>query len=160
MIETNAASGNLLIWRSIRSCIACDCASAVLGARRTSMTMFFLSSVGANSCPRWPKRSTAQTNSSAAPASTGSGLAIDVRSNGAYTDFRRRTIRLSSSRTGFRIVIAMAAGTNVRETTNAIASAIMTVSAIGSNVLPSKPVMASRGTYTRKAAGLPIEAAA
>lgn len=156
MIETTAASGNLLIWRSIGSCIACDYASAVLGARRTSMTMFFSSRIGVNSCPRWPKRNTAQANSSAAPASTGSRLAIDVRSNGAYTDFRRRTIRLSLSHTGFQIAIAMAAGTNVRGTT----SAIMTVSAIGSNVSLSKPVMASRGTYTRKAAGLPIEAAA
>jgi hypothetical protein len=73
----------LLIWRSIRSCIRCDCASAVLGTRLTSMTIFFSSSVGVNSCPSRPNSRMAPTNISAAATITGSGLAIVRLSKGA-----------------------------------------------------------------------------
>ena len=52
--------------------MACDCASDVLGIRRASITRFFSSSVGLNSCPSDRKTMTLSANSAAAPI-TGTG---------------------------------------------------------------------------------------
>ena len=50
--KTKATCGNRPAIVSLASCMACDCESDVLGIRLTSMTMFFSSRVGVNSCPR------------------------------------------------------------------------------------------------------------
>ena len=55
-------------------------------------------------------------------------------------------IRPSSSFTLRDSQMAIAAGTKVSDRTNANSSAMMTVSAIGTNVLPSTPVSVSKGT--------------
>lgn len=55
-------------------------------------------------------------------------------------------MRPSFSSTGFESQIASIAGTKVSESTKAQTSAMMTVSAIGVNVLPSTPVSVSSGT--------------
>ena len=55
-------------------------------------------------------------------------------------------MRPSSSSTFFDSQMAIIAGTKVSDSTNAKASAMMTVSAIGTNVLPSTPVSVSSGT--------------
>ena len=55
-------------------------------------------------------------------------------------------MRPSFSSTFFDSQIAIIAGTKVRERMKAKASAMMTVSAIGPNVLPSTPVSVSSGT--------------
>ena len=54
-------------------------------------------------------------------------------------------MRLSFSSTLPAKNAAMAAGTKVNDSTNAKMSAMMTVSAIGSNILPSTPVKVSNG---------------
>ena len=54
-------------------------------------------------------------------------------------------IRLSFSSTRLLSQIAIAAGTKVSDRTKAKTSAMMTVSAIGSNILPSTPVKVSSG---------------
>jgi hypothetical protein len=55
-------------------------------------------------------------------------------------------IRPSFSSTGLLSHIASIAGTKVNDSTNAKARAMMTVSAIGVNVLPSTPESVSNGT--------------
>ena len=55
-------------------------------------------------------------------------------------------MRLSFSVTLPVTTMATIAGTKVRERTKAAARAMMTVSAIGSNILPSTPVKVSSGT--------------
>ena len=60
--------------------------------------------------------------------------------------FKPRTKRFSFSCTRPVTAIATIAGTKVRESTNAVASAMITVIAIGMNVLPSTPVKVRSGT--------------
>ncbi|GJE83910.1 hypothetical protein CJNNKLLH_5290 [Methylorubrum thiocyanatum] len=55
-------------------------------------------------------------------------------------------MRLSSSVTLPVITMEIRAGTNVSDRTKAATSAMMTVRAIGSNILPSTPVKVRSGT--------------
>ena len=55
-------------------------------------------------------------------------------------------MRLSFSVTLPVMTMAMSAGTKVSDSTKAATSAMITVSAIGSNILPSTPVKVRSGT--------------
>ena len=57
--------------------MACDCASDVLGIRRASITRFFSSSVGLNSCPSDRKTMTLSAKAAAPTLSTRPGTFND-----------------------------------------------------------------------------------
>ncbi len=144
--NTNATCGNLAIILSLMNCIACDCDSDVLGIRFTSMTMFFSSSFGMNSWPRWENSSAAPANDASPAAIAGIGLRMTADSTGRYSTFKPRTKPLSRSFTFPVTRIAIIAGMKVSDRTKAVISAIRTVSAIGWKVLPSTPENVSKGT--------------
>src|SRR5258707_14743545 len=75
----------------------------------------------------------ARTTRSVAPTEAGERLLM-------------RMMTFSCSLTGLVTVRAIMAGTKVNYRTKAATSAMMTVSAMGSKVLPSTPVNVSRGT--------------
>ena len=144
--NTNATSRNLLIRFSLANCIACDCDSDVLGIRFTSMTIFFSSRMGTNSCPSRMNRSAAPAIKASAATMTGMGLRTIFARAGPYRAFTPRRSRCSRSWIRSAKAIAIIAGTNVSERTNAEKSAMMTVSAIGRNVFPSTPLKLRSGT--------------
>ena len=125
--------------------MACDWASDVLGIRLASITMFFSSSVGLNSCPSDRNTMTLSAKTAAPTPSTTPGTCNDRVSADRYRSASLRTSLFGFSCTRPVTAIAIIAGTNVSESTNAESKAMMTVSAIGSNILPSTPENVSSG---------------
>ncbi len=144
--KMNDTCGKRLTVLSTDNCIDCDCDSDVLGILSACMAMFFSSSEGMNSWPRRKNPTRAAANSTTATAMTGTGLATARCSSGLYQRFKAATSQFSFSCTRPVMQIAISAGTSVSDSTKAAASARITVSAIGSNILPSTPVKVRSGT--------------
>ena len=118
--------------------------------RKLVIVMSFSSSCGMNSSPSAPNRRAAARKTPAPPATKGSGWATARASTGAYFALNQRIGRTSVSLTRPVTHSAIIAGTKVSDSTNAEASASISVIAIGAKVLPSTPWKVSSGTKTRK----------
>ena len=114
--------------------------------RSAFMAMLFSSSVGMNSAPSRVNNTPAPASSRSEPRMNAIGARTAPARAGRYAALNPRMMRLSVSVTLPVITMAIMAGTKVSERTKAATNAMMTVSAIGSNILPSTPVKVRSGT--------------
>ena len=144
--KTNATSGSALTAVSTSNCIACDCVRPVLGMRMRVHGDVLL-------VERRDELLAEPVNSSSGHAEQHDRRRDDrQRPRDRAAQQRARRARFSQPDEAALLLlhrpvttIAISAGTKVSDSTNAATSAMMTVSAIGLNILPSTPVKVSIG---------------
>ena len=135
--------------RSSWNCIASDCVRLVPGIRSACTARSPSSRLGMNSDPRRVASQPQKATNASAPIRNGTRSRSAAASTGVYSRLALRTMRFSFSSIRPLSKSATAAGTNVRDSTSAARSAMITASAIGRNIFPSTPVRARIGRLTR-----------